>query len=112
MCTCDFCTEHGGVYFSHPQSSATLMSAQPCREQMQGTNTATMLFCATCDDFLGVTCRIDGKLLGAVCIHLFESLGHLRADTRVDVTGRSAEQRVDRWKSVWMPFEISTSVGA
>jgi len=109
-CGCDFCVKHGGTYFSAPDSRATISTKAEVTERHQGSNTASMLFCSNCRDFLGVSLNVGEKLIGAVCAQRFEVLAAMRPRVVANSAEMSRSRKIARWKSLWMPLNVTTSV--
>src|SRR5690348_18374039 len=63
-CDCSFCTKHGGVWTSNPDSTLTVRVREPQRVTRYafGTRTATFQRCEQCVAVALVACVIDDRL--------------------------------------------------
>src|SRR5690242_19460220 len=75
-CGCTFCTKHGGVWTSHPNSRLRVLirDAERISHYQFGTRTATFHLCATCGVPAVVTCELDGKTYAVVNVNTFENV--------------------------------------
>lgn len=75
-CDCSFCTKHGGVWTSHPDSTLTVRVREPeaVTRYAFGTRTATFHVCARCGAVPLVTSDIDDRLYAVVNVNTFENV--------------------------------------
>lgn len=105
-CRCIFCSIFDGTYYSHPDSSMTVNASCQLERRYQGAGIAAMLFCSNCEDFLGTSCDFNGKQLGAAVINRFCSLKNMKAGVHINPAGKSKKDKMERWRSIWMPITI------
>jgi hypothetical protein len=75
-CTCSFCTKHGGVWTSNPQSRLSVTIRDPARVSKYafGTGTATFHVCAQCGVVPLVTSDIGDHLYAVVNVNALENV--------------------------------------
>ena len=105
-CGCTFCRAHDGVYCSNPLARAHVHAHRGIGVTYQGTETAKMLFCPGCGDFIGVGCDISGVLLGALRVRLFDGWDNEAVIVQVAPGDVSRDRRLARWRKIWMPLHI------
>jgi hypothetical protein len=105
ICTCSFCTKHGGAWTSNPSSTLEVVVEDPSlvSKYAFGTRTAEFHTCARCGIVPVVTSRIDDHLYAVVNVNAFDnvdqSLLH-RASASFD--GEGKESRHSRRKRNWI----------
>jgi hypothetical protein len=104
-CGCTFCTKHGGVWTSNPDSRLAVSIADPARvsDYAFGTRTATFHVCSRCGVVPLVTSRIDGRLYAVVNVNALEDVepsSIRRAASNFD--GEDVESRLARRKRNWI----------
>ncbi|MES0870176.1 aldehyde-activating protein [Pseudovibrio sp. SCP19] len=105
-CSCDYCTQHDGIYLSHPKGELLIEASQPLTEEKQGSRQATILFCPACNDMIAVTCQINDQLKGAVRAPLLKDYPVLPPAQPVSPASLSPEERLNRWDQVWMSVDL------
>jgi hypothetical protein len=71
VCTCSFCSKHGGVWTSCPTGSLKVTIHNPAQVSRYefGTKTAQFHVCSTCGVVPVVTSRIEGRLHAVVSVN-------------------------------------------
>lgn len=107
-CDCSYCTPRGAAYLSDPSGTVrvSVHSERGLRKERQGSETAIMLLCATCDSLLGAVCEIEGRLLGAINVRVLEPHTAVPKAQPVHLTDLDANTKVQRWSDLWTPFQI------
>lgn len=105
VCTCSFCTKHGGVWTSNPSGALEIVVKDPSlvSKYAFGTRTAEFLICARCGIVPVVTSRIDDHLYAGVSVNAFEGVDQSllsRASASFDDEG--IESRLARRKRSWI----------
>lgn len=104
-CTCTFCTRHGGVWTSYPESRLQVHVADPSRVSRYafGTETAAFQICMTCGVAPLVTSRIDGRLYAVVNVNTFENVDPARLrHSAGSLDGESVDDRLARRARNWI----------
>ena len=109
-CDCDYCVARDGVYLSHPGAELQMWSRRAQREERQGDEIARLLHCSECGELTGAICELDGALLGAVRPQLLDDFSLLPPARSVSPRLLSREQKIDRWKNLWMRVEVIKDV--
>ncbi len=109
-CDCSYCTPRGAAYLSDPTGMVRVHApGKPgLRKERQGSETATMLLCATCNSLLGAVCEIEGHLLGAINVRNLERHIEIPMAQSVHLSELDADTKVQRWSDLWMPFQMDT----
>ena len=105
VCTCSFCTKHGGVWTSNPSSALKVVVKDPSlvSKYAFGTQTAEFHTCACCGVVPVVTSRIDDHLYAVVNVNAFDGVDQSllrRASASFDDEG--TESRLARRKRNWI----------
>jgi hypothetical protein len=104
-CDCSFCTRHGGVWTSHPDSTLTIAIQDASRVSRYtfGTRTAEFLTCAHCGVVPAVTSQIDGRLYAVVNVNAFDNVDPtlIRHSSR-SFGNEDAASRLARRKMYWI----------
>ena len=109
-CDCDYCVAHDGVYLSHPGAELQVWSRHAQREERQGDEIARLLHCSECGELTVVICELNGVLRGAVRPQLLDDFSLLPPARSVSPKLLSPEQKIDRWKNLWMRVEVMEDV--
>lgn len=104
-CGCSFCTKHGGVWTSNPDStlSVTILDRSLVSKYAFGTRTATFHVCARCGNVPFVTSEIGDRIYAVVSVNAFENVDPSwlrRAATSFE--GESVESRLARRQRNWI----------
>jgi hypothetical protein len=105
VCTCSFCTKHGGVWTSNPGGALKVVVQDPARLSRYafGTRTAEFHVCARCGIVPVVTSRIDGNLYAVVSVNAFEGVDpSLLRQASASFDGEGGESRLARRKRNWI----------
>jgi hypothetical protein len=105
VCTCSFCTKHGGVWTSNPGSALEVVVKDPSlvSKYAFGTQTAEFHTCACCGIAAVVTSRIDDHLYAVVNVNAFDDVDQSlfrRASASFDNEG--TESRLARRMRDWI----------
>lgn len=103
-CDCTFCRGHGAAWVSDPAGTLDLTetTAAALREVRQGSESARFVLCARCGVLVCVLFDADGDVLGAVnaaCLAARDRLGPAQPASPQLL---SAEERRERWKTLWI----------
>ncbi|RZL89773.1 MAG: hypothetical protein EOP82_18270 [Variovorax sp.] len=104
-CGCSFCTKHGGVWTSNPDSSLSVEVAEPALVSRYafGTGTAEFHVCARCGVVPLVTSLIDEHLYAVVSVNAFDDVQpSLLRRAPASFDGESVEARLARRKHNWI----------
>lgn len=106
VCTCSFCTKHGGVWTSCPTGRLTLSIGDPANisRYVFGTKTAQFLICAKCGVVPVVTSEIDGKTYAVVNVNAFQSVDRsILKPVSATFDAEGEQSRLARRKRNWIP---------
>ena len=106
VCTCSFCSKHGGVWTSNPNGSLSVMVREFAlvSKYTFGTRTAQFHICSRCGVVPVVTSKIDNQLYAVVSVNAFEGVEpSLLRRASADFDGENAEARLARRKRNWIP---------
>lgn len=104
-CTCSFCTQHGGVWTSHPSAALSVRVRDAARVSKYafGTRTAEFHVCAVCGVVPLATSRIDGRLYAVVNVNTFEDVDPSRLRRSASMLdGESEAERLARRQRNWI----------
>ena len=119
-CDCDFCQQRRAQYLSDINGQLEINSAPAMKVLTQGSGQANFLCCSHCDELIAVSCsfNIDDQYLSKGTLNLSEQQqrrlqpsSSCRTAKPVSPKTLSAEEKLLRWQSVWMPISISNSLG-
>lgn len=104
ICDCTFCVKHAAAYISDPDGSLAIQAIdeESLGRYQQGTDLTDFLVCTACGVLVGVIADLEGMLLGAVnarCLDDWKSFGQ---GTVVSPRLLSTDEKINRWKSVWV----------
>jgi hypothetical protein len=104
-CGCSFCTKHGGVWTSNPNSTlaVTIADRSLVSKYAFGTRTATFHVCARCGNVPFVTSEIGNRAYAVVSVNAFENVDPSclrRAPASFE--GESVESRLARRQRNWI----------
>jgi hypothetical protein len=105
-CSCSFCTKHGGVYTSHPESRLEARLADPSQVSKYrfATRTADFFLCLRCGALPFITSLIDDHLYAVVNVNTFVDFDRSQLETsRTDFAGETVESRLQRRSQSWIP---------
>jgi hypothetical protein len=105
ICTCSFCTKHGGAWTSNPNAVLKMAVNDPSLVSRYafGTRTAEFHTCARCGIVPVTTSHIDGRLYAVVNVNTFDDVDQSlfrRAPSSFD--GEEKESRISRRKRNWI----------
>jgi hypothetical protein len=104
-CTCSFCTKHGGVWTSNPNSSLKVSVQQPSSVSRYsfGTRTAEFLVCSRCGIVPVVTSLVENHLYAVVSVNAFEGVEQsLLRRVSASFDGESVGARLAGRKRNWI----------
>jgi hypothetical protein len=104
-CGCSFCTKHGGVWTSNPDSSLRVIVKQPSLVSKYSFGTGTALFhlCTRCGVAPVVTSQIDHRVYAVVSVNAFDNVKRsVLRHTAASFEGESVEDRLTRRKRNWV----------
>ena len=110
ICDCDFCTKRNLRYLSDAEGRLYVQFKTPYKTQQQGSNQAMFLTCAHCSSVVAVVLDIEGTCKGAVNVTLFKECNAMQEGIVVSPKQLSAEEKRQRWVSVWMPVTLQMDV--
>jgi hypothetical protein len=106
VCTCSFCSKHGGVWTASPIGvlRVTINGPTKINRYAFGTRTAQFHICRECGIVPVVTSTIQGRDYAVVNVNTFDNLpeGMLNR-TPVSFDGEGAEERLERRAKHWIP---------
>lgn len=105
VCTCTFCTKHGGTWTSHrhAQLCVRVRDSAGLHRYRFGTQTAEFHVCARCGVVPFATAAIEGQLFAVVNVNTFESLDPASLSrSTVSFDGEETGDRVARRKRNWI----------
>jgi hypothetical protein len=105
VCTCSFCTKHGGVWTSCPGGALKLSVKDRARVSKYafGTRTAEFHICSECGIVPVVTSRINGREYAVVSVNAFEGIDPvLVRKAPITFDAESPETRLERRKRSWI----------
>ena len=105
VCSCSFCTKHGGVWTSNPNGALEVWVRDPSLVSRYafGTRTAEFHVCSRCGVVPVVTSRIDGRLYAVVSVNAFEGVAaSLIQSAAADFDGEGQQPRLERRKRHWI----------
>lgn len=105
VCTCTFCTRHGGVWTSCPAGRLRVRITEPQRVSRYafGTRTAEFHVCSNCGVVPVVTSRIDGHLYAVVSVNAFENVDRsLLKHASADFDAEDERARLARRRCHWI----------
>ena len=107
QCDCDYCARHGTpLLLSDPEGSLEFSSSDNLRQETQGSDQASMLFCPECREMIGAAIQLDGHWKGVVNGHLLADAKRLPAPQVVSPKTLSPEEKTARWAQIWTPLRI------
>ena len=108
-CDCNFCTEREITYPSDPQGQLVVSSLSPLKTLKQGSNQASFKHCPNCHEVICVAYRFENNYKGALNIRLLDKQSLLPQAQTVSPKELSPQQKLVRWKSVWLSVVIEKS---
>jgi len=106
-CDCDFCISRNISYLSHPEGSLEIESIEPLDIQRQGSNQASFITCSCCKSVIAASLQLENKLVGALNCTLLSNFSLLQESTTVSPKELGAEEKVDRWHTVWLNIKVN-----
>lgn len=106
VCTCTFCTKHGGVWTSSPSGSLLVAVGHPglVSQYQCGTRTATFHVCSRCGVVPFVTSEIEGRTYAVVSVNAFEDApASMLRRAPVSFDGEGEQERLARRARHWIP---------
>ncbi|WP_395338936.1 aldehyde-activating protein [Ningiella sp. W23] len=106
-CDCDFCAEHDLVYLSDPLAKLHINSMISLFHKRQGSQQAEFLCCVNCETVVAVSVTIDNVLRGAINAECLNDMDVLSEPELVSPKELSANEKLERWKTLWGSIELS-----
>jgi len=106
-CDCDFCISRNISYLSHPEGSLEIESIESLDIQRQGSNQASFITCSCCKSVIAASLQLENKLVGALNCTLLSNFSLLQESTTVSPKELGAEEKVDRWHTVWLNIKVN-----
>jgi hypothetical protein len=106
VCSCSFCSKHGGHWTSHRDAAldARILEASQVSKYRFGTETADFFVCSRCGGVPFVTCSIAGHDYAVVNANTLEGVDVARlARATVTFEGESTAARLERRARHWIP---------
>ena len=107
-CTCEFCERHDGCYLSDPAGRLHITTTAALEEVKQGSGSASMNFCAVCNDLICATFHADSGLIGNIRSGLLKDASALHEEVNIAPQTLSATEKITRWQTLWM--QVKTTV--
>ena len=104
-CDCDFCVSRGIAYLSDPDGKLIIRSNNRLKIHNHGSNQADFLECEICKDLIAVTYEFEKVTKGAVNATLLDNYNQMKPAQIISPKLLSAEEKVDRWKLLWLDVE-------
>lgn len=101
-CDCDFCTSRSIKYLSHPDAVLFIESSTPLEIQKQGSNQADFLTCRHCHDVIAASIDLKGVKIGSLNATILNDYTSLKTAEIASPKLLSREEKIQRWKSVWL----------
>lgn len=108
-CDCDFCTSRKIAYISDPSGLLRVRSKKALLAAKQGSNQAAFLVCPDCSDVVVASYSDGGTAIASLNVNLLEKRAELSQPQAVSPKALSGEEKVDRWKQIWMPLNIEST---
>jgi hypothetical protein len=104
-CDCSFCRKHGAAYISDPNGKLWIVQSHPgaLREYRQGSNAAKFLLCSACGVLIGVVYEHSSSLYGVINTGCLDGETGLSDALPASPQLLSADEKVSRWLSLWVP---------
>lgn len=106
VCSCTFCTKHGGVWTSNPLGSLIVSIREPSlvNEYSFGTGTARFHICNRCGIVPLVTSDIGDHLYAVVNVNTFTNVeSSLLRPSPTSFDGEGVADRLERRRRNWIP---------
>ena len=108
-CQCTFCRKHGATWTADPAGALAIHVADQAQLSRYrfGLGTSEFLVCRRCGVVAAAVATIDGRLCGALNANALDARDALTAAPEpVDYDRESADERVARRRSAWMPATV------
>ena len=105
-CDCSFCTSKNARYLSDPKGGLKVRFSGTPDIIQQGSEQAEFLHCPQCGDLVCVICRMGRHSIGAINTSISPIFDDLTESVSTSPQLLSAQEKIDRWQSVWFPVDI------
>ncbi|WP_284215669.1 aldehyde-activating protein [Agaribacter marinus] len=105
QCDCNFCTSRGISYLSDPKGYLSLRHRESLMVHHQGSEQADFLSCRSCKVIVAVSIYIEDECLGALNASLLAS-SLMLPSTTVSPKLLAADEKIERWASVWLHLQL------
>ena len=116
VCSCSFCTKHGGVWTSTPNGALKIAVKEQASVSRYafGTRTAEFHVCSRCGVVPVVTSEIEGRLYAVVNVNTFEGVdASLLRRSSANFDGEGTDSRLERRARNWIGrVQFVTAQGA
>ena len=105
VCSCSFCTKHGGVWTSTPSGSLKIKVKEQASVSRYafGTRTAEFHVCSRCGVVPVVTSEIAGRLYAVVNVNTFDGVdASLLRRSPANFDGEGTDSRLERRARNWI----------
>lgn len=109
-CDCDFCMARNVAYLSDPDGELAIESLLPFDSfdiVQQGSNQASFIICTGCKFVIAGVIELEDKLMGALNATLLSNVSQLQQPTLVSPQKLAAQDKLARWKSLWLLITIN-----
>jgi len=101
-CDCDFCVTRNVQYLSDSKGKIFLSKQDMAFAQQQGDYQAQFVTCENCGSIVAATYHQKNEVKGAVNAQLLADRSLLAEPLKVSPKLLSAEEKVNRWRELWM----------
>jgi len=108
-CDCDFCTARNIAYLSHPNGLLVITTDVGLLGKKQGSNQARFITCPSCQTVIAATLQQEDIFIGALNATLLVDAALLGETTQVSPKLLSAKDKVERWKTLWLPIKVKSN---
>ncbi len=108
-CDCNYCQLRNISYLSDPTGFIEVFSGASLLIDRHGSEQAEFYNCSTCGDFLFVAITSNGQTIGAVNANILNNKEQLARSQRVSPKQLAADQKLARWRQVWMPLSFHST---
>ncbi|HMM65482.1 MAG TPA: aldehyde-activating protein [Dokdonella sp.] len=103
-CDCSFCCKHGAAWLSDPDGRLVFTEhrADVFHEYRQGSESARFLLCGRCGVCVGVVYEEGSQHFAAVNARCLDDRAEFGDSVAVSPQTLGADEKIARWKSVWV----------
>lgn len=104
-CDCDYCKNSPSAIISDPNMRVNLVGGEITINK-NGDQLANFYYCDSCGDLLAVGRDFNNQLRGAVNANLLCDSGQLGQVIAVQPRLLSADEKLDRWETLWGQLNV------